>query len=239
MDHTNQMFMIAAMGGMVLMVVLLAVQYMKKRKQNQLRGSFSQTYGVSLPDQCIVRQLPEDSTVNTLILAYPYVDGSQGSHTSTGSGYFIGGTSYPMSGGPSAVTGTTTGNGFYSGTSFGSSTVRDNVKQPLSELRICGYLLGFNDPFTAYKTTLELRSHGVEIHPCMEETAKVERVRDTGTALTNGGGDARNGLNDGDADPDLILTPNDIMSFIDPRFKTIMAGPYRSLMDYEARRGLI
>ena len=62
--------------------------------------------------------------------------------------------SYPMSGGPSAVNGTTTGNGFYSGTSFGSSTVRGNVKQPLSELRIGGYLLGFNDPFTAYKTTL-------------------------------------------------------------------------------------
>ena len=43
----------------------------------------------------------------------------------------------------------------------------------------------------------------------------------------------------GDADPDLILTPNDIMSFIDPRFKTIMAGPYRDLIDYEARRDLI
>lgn len=101
----------------------------------------------------------EAEPVNTLILAYPYVDGSQGSHTSTGSGYFIGGTaSYPMSGGPSAVNGTTTGNGFYSGTSFGSSTVRNNVKQPLSELRIGGYLLGFNDPFTAYKTTLGLRS---------------------------------------------------------------------------------
>ena len=44
------------------MVVLLAVQCMKRRKQSQLRGSFSQTYGVSLPNQCIVRQLPEDST---------------------------------------------------------------------------------------------------------------------------------------------------------------------------------
>ena len=43
----------------------------------------------------------------------------------------------------------------------------------------------------------------------------------------------------GDADPDLILTPNDIMSFIDPRFKTIMAGPYRNLMDCEDRRGFI
>ena len=41
MDHTNQMLMIAAMGGMVLMVVLLAVQCMKKRKQNQLRGGLS------------------------------------------------------------------------------------------------------------------------------------------------------------------------------------------------------
>lgn len=54
----------------------------------------------------------------------------------------------------------------------------------------------------------------------MEETAKAERVRDTGIALTNGGGAARNGINNGgDADPDLILTPNDIMSFIDPPFQ--------------------
>lgn len=37
MDHTNQMFTIAVMGGMVLlMVVLLAVQCMKRRKQNQM-----------------------------------------------------------------------------------------------------------------------------------------------------------------------------------------------------------
>lgn len=31
----------------------------------------------------------------------------------------------------------------------------------------------------------------------MEETAKAERVRDTGIALTNGGGDTRNGINNG------------------------------------------
>ena len=43
----------------------------EETEASQLRGSFSQTYGVSLPDQCIVRQLPEDSTVNTLILATP------------------------------------------------------------------------------------------------------------------------------------------------------------------------
>ena len=43
-----------------------------------------------------------------------------------------------------------------------------------------------------------LQDHpGVEIHPCMEETAKAKRVRDTVIALTNGGGDVRNGINNG------------------------------------------
>ena len=42
----------------------------EETEASQLRGSFSQTYGVSLPNQCIVRQLPEDSRVNTLIWAW-------------------------------------------------------------------------------------------------------------------------------------------------------------------------
>ena len=48
----------------------------------------------------------------------------------------------------------------------------------------------------------------------------------------------------GDADPDVILTPNDIMSFIDPVSRPSWLDPIGilwivNLIDYEDRRGFI
>lgn len=69
-----------------------------------------------------------------------------------------------MSGGPSAVNGTTTREWLLQW-----DVIRiihrqgGNVKQPLSELRIGGYLLGFNDSFTAYKTTMRTGEVSSEI----------------------------------------------------------------------------
>lgn len=97
-----------------------------------------------------------------------------------------------MSGGPSAVNGTTTREWLLQW-----DVIRIIHRQGQCETapqRVEDRWL----PPGIQRSLHRLQDHpGVEIHPCMEETAKAERVRDTGIALTNGGGDARNGINNG------------------------------------------
>ena len=124
---------------------------------------------------------------------HPYVDGSQGSHTSTGSGYFIGGHSVL----PNEWRSVSRQRHHHGEWLLQWDVIRIIHRQGQCETapqRVEDRWL----PPGIQRSLHRLQDHpGVEIHPCMEETAKAERVRDTGIALTNGGGDARNGINNG------------------------------------------
>lgn len=251
MDGSDQNLVKFVLVGTAIVAVLVGWLIIRRIKQGRLRVAFAQTYGLELPKNCCVRM--DKPSINSLVLAYPYVDGTRTNYVGSSNGWSSGGhgASYGTPYGPGTSYGSSYGLGsstplyssespqyFYnsgrscSGFSSGTATTTETVCRPYSELAIDSYVVGFADPFSAYKAALFLRGTGHKIMPCMEERSKEGRANAKDV-------DAGNRKNSGVAGSSVILTADDIMRNVEPRFRSGLSGCYRELMDYEASRGLL
>lgn len=234
MDNNEKFTFWVVIIGVLILIGCFAYIIIRNIKQKKKREAFSQNYNIDLPKNCLVDARRDAGTINTLVLAYPYVDGQRTNYSGLNNGLSTGsyGASYGIG---SPQYSYNSGRG-YSGFSTGNATTQDTVSYPYSELTIDNYTVRFKDPFVAYKSALQLRDLGHKIMPCMEEKIKMsQQVPDT----ING--------NDATGDPSastgesslVVLTPDDIMAKVEPRFVSTMSSHYRDLMEYEASRDLL
>ncbi|MCD6620092.1 hypothetical protein, partial [Aeromonas veronii] len=110
------------------------------------------------------------------------------------------------------------------------------VCYPYSELTIDNYIVRFKNPFDAYKVTLQLRDLGHKIMPCMEERIKANQQA---TDTINGNDTTGDSSASTRGSSLVVLTPDDIMARIEPRFVSTMSSHYRDLVEYETSRDLL
>lgn len=230
----NEMFTFWTVAiGVIILICCFTYIIARNIKQKRKREAFSQAYGIDLPKDCLVNPQKDAGSVNTLILAYPYVNGQRTGYSGLNSGFSTGnyGVSYG-NGSPQYIYNNRTG---YSGFSTGSSTTQDTICHPYSELTIDSYTVEFKNPFSAYKAVLKLRNMGHKIMPCMEEKIKSDWKSSN---PTDGSNDAE-AFFSSTAESSIVLTPDDIMVRVEPRFVSDMSPYYRDLMEYEASKNLV
>lgn len=234
MDNNEKFTFWVVIIGVLILIGCFTYIIVRNIKQKKKREAFSQNYNIDLPKNCLLDARRDAGTINTLVLAYPYVDGQRTNYSGLNNGLSTGsyGASYGI-GGPQYSYNSGRG---YSGFSTGNATTQDTVCYPYSELTIDNYIVRFKNPFDAYKVTLQLRALGHKIMPCMEEKIKESQQAPD----TINGNDATGGSSASARGSSLVvLTPDDIMARIEPRFVSTMSSYYRDLVEYETSRDLL
>lgn len=85
MDGSDQNLVKFVLVGMAIVAVLVGWLIIRRIKQGRLREAFTQTYGLELPKNCRVRM--DKPSINSLVLAYPYVDGTRTNYTDRHTGW--------------------------------------------------------------------------------------------------------------------------------------------------------